>query len=99
MSRKIKLSELKRFDVAEYLDDEKAIAEYLSVVLEENDEALLLAALNDVARARGMTEVSKASGVTREALYKALSPGAHPRFDTIQRVVSAFGVRFTVVPA
>ncbi|MFN9966168.1 MAG: addiction module antidote protein [Lysobacteraceae bacterium] len=99
MSRKIKLSELKRFDVAEYLDDEKAIAEYLSVVLEENDEALLLAALNDVARARGMTEVSKASGVTREALYTALSPGAHPRFDTIQRVVSAFGVRFTVVPA
>ncbi len=98
MSRKTKLSQLKRFDVAEYLGDEKAIAEYLSVVLEENDEALLLAALNDVARARGMTEVSKASGVTREALYKALGPGAHPRFDTIQRVVNALGVRFTVVP-
>jgi probable addiction module antidote protein len=99
MTRKIKLAELKPFDMTEHLPDEKAIAEYLSIVLEDQDEALLLAALNDVARARGMTEIAKASGITREALYRALRPGAQPRFDTIQRVCTALGVRLTAVPA
>lgn len=99
MTRKIKISELKRFDMADYLEDEQAIAEYITVVLEENDPALLLAALGDVARARSMSKVAEATGLSRESLYKALSPGAQPRFDTIQRVLTAFGVRLTAVPA
>lgn len=97
MSSKIKVSELPEFDVSEVLDDEQAIAEYLSAVLEANDSALLLAALGDAARARGMSAVAEASGIAREALYKALRPGAHPRFDTIQRVCAALGVRLKAV--
>lgn len=93
MTRRIKLSDLKPFDVAEHLPDEQAMAEYLTVVIEENDPALLAAALGDVARARGMTEIARASGLTREALYRALRPGADPRFDTINRVCAALGVK------
>ena len=84
-----------QFDPAKYLDDDEAVAEYLTAMLEENDPGLLAAALGDVARARGMTEVAKASGLTREALYKALRPGADPRFDTVSRVLTALGVKLT----
>ncbi len=69
------------------------IAEYLTVILEDNDPALLAAALGDIARARGMSEIAKASGITREALYKALRPNAQPRFDTVSRVCAALGVK------
>ena len=93
MTQKIKVSELPEFDMAEHLPDEQAIAEYLTVVLEENDPAGLAEALGVIARARGMSEIAKASGITREALYKALRPGAQPRFDTISRVCAALGVR------
>lgn len=86
MTRKIKIAELPEFDMAAHLPDEQAIAEYLTVVLEENDPAALADALGTVARARGMTEIAKASGMTREALYKALRADAHPRFETISRV-------------
>ncbi len=84
------------FDAAKYLDSEEAIAAYLSDMLEENDPALLAAALGDVARARGMAHIAQAAGLTREALYKALRPGAQPRFDTIARVCTALGLRLTV---
>jgi len=93
MTKKIKISDLPEFDMAEHLPDEQAIAEYLTVVLEENDPAALADALGTIARARGMSEIAKASGITREALYKALRPGAQPRFDTISRVCAALGVR------
>ena len=95
MTEKIKVSELPDFDPAEYLRDEEDIAAYLSAILEENDPALLTAALGDIARARGMTEIARASGLTREALYKALRPGSSPRFDTISKVCNALGVRLT----
>lgn len=98
MSKKIKISELPVFDASEHLKDEADIAEYLTVVLEENDPAALADALGTVARARGMAEVAKASGITREALYKALRPNSQPRFDTIQRVCAALGVRLTATP-
>ncbi|MGE4530121.1 MAG: addiction module antidote protein [Acidithiobacillus sp.] len=87
------------FDAAEYLDSEQAIAEYLTVVLEDNDASLLAAALGDIARARGMSEIPKQSGLTREALYKALRPNAQPRFDMISRVCAALGVRLEVKAA
>lgn len=98
MRKKIKISDLPEFDMAEYLEDEKAIAEYLTIVMEENDPAALAQALGTVARARGMTEVARASGITREALYKALRADAQPRFDTVQRVLAALGVKLTAVP-
>lgn len=98
MSGKIKISDLPVFDMAEHLPDEQAIAEYLTIVLEESDASALADALGTVARARGMTEIAKASGLTREALYRALRPNAHPRFDTIARVCSALGVKLVAQP-
>lgn len=98
MTRKIKVSELPEFDMAEHLPDEQAIADYLTIVLEENDPAELAAALGTVARARGMTEVARSAGITREALYKALRPGSQPRFDTVARVCKALGVRLVAQP-
>jgi probable addiction module antidote protein len=98
MTKKIKISRLRTFDMAEYLDSDEAIAEYLSVVLEENDPSALAAALGTIARARGMAAVAEASGITREALYKALRPGSQPRFETVQRVCMALGVRLTAAP-
>lgn len=85
---------LHAFDAARYLDDDAAIAEYLTAVLETDDSDLLLVALGDVARARGMAQVAEASGLGRESLYKALAPGAKPRFDTVLKVARALGVRF-----
>lgn len=82
------------FDAARYLNDEAAIAEYLTATLEADDSELLLFALGDVARAKGMAQVAKASGLGRESLYKALAPGAKPRFDTVLKVARALGVRF-----
>ncbi len=93
MTKRIKVSELPEFDIAEHLPDDQAIAEYLTIVLEENDPAALADALGTIARARGMTEIAKASGLGREALYKALRPNAQPRFDTVSRVCAALGVK------
>lgn len=98
MAKKIKVSELPEFDAAEYLDNEAAIAEYLTAMIETGDPALLAAALGDIARARGMSDIAEASGLTREALYKALRPDAQPRFDTIARVCAALGVRLVAQP-
>lgn len=91
-----KISELPEFDASDYLDSEEAIAEYLNVILEENDPALLASALGDIAKARGMTQVAKDAGIGREALYKALRPDASPRFDTINRVLNSLGVKLVV---
>ncbi len=84
------------FDLAAYLDSEETIAEYLTAILEENDPDLLLSALSDVAKARGMSIVARESGLGRESLYKALAPGAKPRFETIMKVMHALGVKLTV---
>ena len=83
------------FDAARYLDDDEAIAEYMTAVLEANDSDLLLLALSDVARAKGMAQVAKDAGLGRESLYKALAPGAKPRFETMIKVARARGVKFT----
>lgn len=93
MTKMIRIADLPDFDFSEHLDSEQAMAEYLTVILEENDPALLAAALGDIARARGMSDIAKASGITREALYKALRPDAQPRFDTVSRVCAALGVK------
>lgn len=98
MIKRIKVDELPEFDAALYLDNETAVASYLTDILEANDAALLAAALGDIARARGMAEIAKSSGITREALYKALRPGSAPRFDTVNRVCAALGVRLVAQP-
>lgn len=97
-AKRIKAADLPSFDFAKYLDSEEAISIYLTDILEANNSALLAAALGDIARARGMSEIAKASGLTREALYKALRPDAQPRFDTISRVCTALGVRLVAQP-
>ena len=93
MTKKIKISDLPDFDPAKFLKDDEDIAAYLTIVLEENDPALLAAALGDIAKARGMTEIARNTGLSREALYRALRPNAKPRFDTINRVCTALGVK------
>lgn len=98
MTRKTRIAELPEFDVTEYLDDEQAIAEYITIVLEENDPAALAQALGTVARARGMSDIARAAGITREALYKALRADAQPRFETISRVCAALGVKLVAQP-
>ena len=98
MNARIRVDELPVFDAAPYLDSEEAIAAYLTDILQANDAGLLSAALGDIARARGMTEIAKAAGLTRDALYKALRPGSAPRFDTVNRVCAALGVRLVVQP-
>jgi probable addiction module antidote protein len=99
MTKKIKISDLPNFDMAEHLPDEQSVAEYLTLVLEEGDPSELPHALGVIARARGMTEIAKASGLTREALYRALSSDAKPRFDTVSRVCAALGVKLVAQPA
>ena len=88
-------SKLLPFDAARYLTDDTAVAEYMTAVLEAEDPDLLLLALGNVARARGMAQVAKDAGLGRESLYKALAPGAKPRFDTVLKVAKALGVRLT----
>jgi probable addiction module antidote protein len=80
------------FDTADYLDDEETITAYLTAALEDPDPDTFLAAVKTVARARGMTQLAKDSGLGRESLYKALSPGAKPRYETVMKVVRALGV-------
>jgi probable addiction module antidote protein len=89
---------VREFDMAEYLDSPEAIAVFLNEILEENNPALLASALGDIARAKGMTDIAKSTGITREALYKALRPDSAPRFDTLNKVISALGVRLVAEP-
>ena len=95
---KTKVSVLPEFDVAEYLESEEAMAAYLTQVLEEGDASELAHALGVIARARGMSAIASETGMTREALYKALRPGAQPRFDTISRVCHALGIKLIAQP-
>ena len=95
MRKKVHVEELPEFDLAEQLKTDEDVATYLSVVLEDDDPSELMHALGVVARARGMTEVARAAGLTREALYKALRPNSQPRFDTISRVCRALGLKLT----
>jgi probable addiction module antidote protein len=85
------------FDPADYLDNDEVIAEYLSAAVEDPNPDVFLAALGDVAKARGMAKIAKDSGLGRESLYKALEAGAHPRYETVNAVLRALGVRFAVV--
>jgi probable addiction module antidote protein len=84
------------FEVADYLDNETVVAEYLSQAARDENPAVLLKALSDVAKARGIADVAKATGLGRESLYKTLAPGAKPRFETVAAIMKALGVTFTI---
>lgn len=90
-------SELTTFDVAKYLDSNEVIAEYLSQILEDGDMDELLAAIGEIARAKGMTQIAKDTGLGRESLYKSFHAGAKPKFDTIVKVLNSFGIRLQAV--
>lgn len=86
------------FDAADYLNDEETIAEYLTAALEDPNPDVFLAAVRDVARARGMAQLAKDAGLGRESLYKALTPGAKPRYDRVLKLLHALGVKISATP-
>ena len=88
----------KPWDASEYLDSEEAVAAYLDAAFEDGDPQLIAAALGDVARARGMSEIAGKAGLSRESLYRALSKDGNPEFATVLRVVRALGMRISVDP-
>lgn len=90
---------LAQFDAVEYLDNEEVIAEYLNAALEDENPDVFLVAISDVAKARGMAQLAKDTGLGRESLYKALAPGAKPRYDTVLKLIRALGVELHAVPA
>jgi probable addiction module antidote protein len=86
---------IRDFDPSSYLDSDEMIVEYLMATAEDPNPEVFLGALGDVARAKGMAEIAKKTGLGRESLYKALRPGAHPRFETVKAVLKAIGVELT----
>ena len=92
------MTKLAPFDAADYLDDDQTIGAYLTAALEDSKPEVFLTALRDVARARGMTQLAKDAGLGRESLYKALTAGAKPRYDTLLKLLQALGVKVTVTP-
>lgn len=86
------------FDAANYLHTEEDMAQYLSIVMEDGDPALLAAALGDIARARGMSQLARDTGLSRESLYKSLSGERAPSSDTLFKVMKALGFQFSVQP-
>ncbi|WP_114752079.1 addiction module antidote protein [Pleomorphovibrio marinus] len=90
--------ETSRFDIADYLDSKEMIAEYLNSVLEEGDNDDVIAAIGHIAKAIGMTKIAEETGMSRPSLYKALSNGAKPQFETIMKVLKAVGGQIRINP-
>lgn len=93
--KKLKIT---KYDASAYLDSEEMIAACLEEALAHDDPELFLAVVGEVAKARGMTSIARESGLGRESLYKAFAPGARPRYETVQKVLGALGVKLTVSP-
>ncbi len=91
-------SKTRPYDAAEYLETEDDMAAYLQAALEEGDPALVIHALGNIARARGMSQIARQTGLGRESLYKALSPEGNPEFATVLKVVQALGIRLSAEP-
>lgn len=86
----------RKWDTSEYLDSPEMIREYLNAAFEQGDSELILEAIGNVAKAQGMSDIAIKTGLSRQNLYKALTSGASPKFDTIQKVVSALGCKLVV---
>lgn len=91
-------SKTKPYDAAEYLETEEDMAAYLQAALDEGDAALIIHALGNIARARGMSQIARKTGLRRESLYKALSPEGNPEFATVLKVVQALGIELHAEP-
>ena len=87
-----------KFDIADYLDSKEMIAEYLNEVLEEGNDAQIITAIGNIAKAIGMTKIAEETGLSRPSLYKALSDGAKPQFATIMKVLKAVGGQIQINP-
>jgi probable addiction module antidote protein len=92
-------SKTKTYEAAEYLETEEDMAAYLQAALEDGDPALVIHALGNIARARGMSQIARETGLRRESLYKALSPDGNPEFATVLKVVQALGIKLNAEPA
>lgn len=92
-------TEITDYDTSEYLENEQDIIAYLNAIAEYDDPALMQAALGNVAKAQGMTQIAKDAGVGRESLYKSLSKDGNPSFQTIAKVIQALGGRLTIQAA
>ncbi len=90
--------ETSRFEIADYLDNKEMIAQYLNTVLEEGNNTDIINAIGHIAKAIGMTKIAEETGLSRPSLYKALSEGAKPQFDTIMKVLKAIGGQIQVNP-
>lgn len=90
---------LSKWDIVEHLDSEEMIEAYLEAVFEEGDPDFIITALNNVARARGVNELAKKMGVTREGLYKSLNGKTEPKFKTIYKAIQALGLKIRLEPA
>ncbi|MCZ2481234.1 putative addiction module antidote protein [Aquirufa nivalisilvae] len=90
--------ETSKFDIADYLDNNEMIAEYLNTVLEEGNEADVITAIGHIAKAIGMTKIAEETGMSRPSLYKALSEGSKPQFSTIMKVLKAVGGQIHIHP-
>ena len=90
--------ETSKFDIADYLDSNEMITEYLNAVLEEGNYADVITAIGHIAKAVGMNKIAKETGMSRPSLYKALSEGAKPQFETIMKVLKAIGGQITLTP-
>lgn len=93
------MAKTRAWDAAEYLETTEDMVAYLEAALEDGDAAVVAAALGDIARAKGMTQVARTAGLGRESLYKALSPDGNPEFATVLRVIHALGLRLHAAPA
>ncbi|MCL6101849.1 MAG: putative addiction module antidote protein [Bacteroidetes bacterium] len=90
--------ETTKFDIADYLDSNEMIAEYLNSVLEEGDNSDVITAIGHIAKSIGMTKIAEETGLSRPSLYKALSEGAKPQFETIMKVLKAIGGQVRINP-
>ena len=90
--------DISKFDIADYLDSNEMIAEYLNVVLEEGNDSEVIVAIGNIAKAIGMTKIAEETGMSRPSLYKALSEGAKPQFSTIMKVLKALGGQIKINP-
>ena len=93
------MAKTKLFDAAEFLDSPEMIAAYLNEALESEDPAFITAAIGDVARAKGMSEIAEKAGLSRENLYRALGGEAKPEFSTVIKVLHALGINLVAEPA
>ena len=87
------MNSLKTFDIAEYLDDKEVIAEYITQVMQDGDMDEFFEAIGYIAKAKGMSQIAEDTGLGRESLYKSFTSGAHPKFETVAKVLNSLGVK------